>query len=84
MLACMFLALPFPIPTPRPFTCQCHAEPKIGALRLVGGRTRSQGRLEVALNGRFGSVCSLGFGEDEAQVRERPCGERCWLLLAQG
>jgi len=55
--------------TPNPSAM--HAESKIGAIRLVGGKNRSQGRLEVAVGGLFGSVCAGDFGKEEAQVRAR-------------
>ena len=47
-----------------------------GDLRLIGGRTHNQGRLEVCLNSAWGSVCdSEGvFTRDEAKVACRQLG----------
>lgn len=48
-----------------------------GALRLSGGVTSNQGRLEICMNGAWGSVCdSEGlFTTDEAKVACRELGE---------
>ena len=51
---------------------QCHD----GELRLIGGSTSNQGRLEVCMNSAWGSVCdSVGlFTRDEAMVACRQLG----------
>ena len=48
-----------------------------GELRLIGSATTNQGRLEVCMNGAWGSVCdSRGvFTEDEAKVACRQLGK---------
>jgi deleted-in-malignant-brain-tumors protein 1 len=38
------------------------------AVRLVGGATESEGRLETYVNGQWGTVCDSGFADVEAQV----------------
>ena len=47
-----------------------------GELRLIGGSTSNQGRLEVCINSAWGSVCdSVGvFTRDEAKVACRQLG----------
>ena len=58
------------------------AECNDGDLRLVGGSTSNQGRLEVCMNHAWGSVCdSEGvFTTDEAKVACRQLG----ILQAEG
>ena len=48
-----------------------------GELRLVGSVTTNQGRLEVCMNGAWGSICdSEGvFTKDEAKVACRQLGK---------
>ena len=47
-----------------------------GDVRLIGGSTSNQGRLEVCINSAWGSVCdSVGvFTRDEAKVACRQLG----------
>jgi len=42
--------------------------------RLIGGRTRSEGRLEVSYNGTWGTVCDDGFTNVAAGVVCRELG----------
>ncbi|XP_034235276.1 uncharacterized protein LOC117641771 [Thrips palmi] len=50
---------------------------KIGyELRLAGGKAKSEGRIEVKVNGIWGAVCDDGFGLPEADVVCREAGYR--------
>ena len=39
-----------------------------GGLRLVGGERDSEGRVEICVEGFWGTVCDSGFGREEAAV----------------
>ncbi|KAG2501455.1 hypothetical protein HYH03_001235 [Edaphochlamys debaryana] len=45
-----------------------------GELRLVGGSTPSEGRLEVAYRQQWGTVCGFMFGPEDARVACRALG----------
>jgi len=45
-----------------------------GSLRLTGGTSNSMGRLEVNLDGTWGSVCSRDFGMLDGHVACRQLG----------
>ena len=37
-------------------------------LRLVGGRTIREGRVEICINNAWGTICNTNFGSREAEV----------------
>ena len=39
-----------------------------GDLYLVGGERESEGRVEICVEGFWGTVCDSGFGREEARV----------------
>lgn len=39
-----------------------------GSVRLQNGMTNLEGRLEVCINGAWGTVCERGFSSDDATV----------------
>ena len=45
-----------------------------GALRLVGGRSSNEGRVEICINGVWGTVCNSGWGSSNARVVCRQLG----------
>ena len=45
-----------------------------GSIRLVGGTLPNEGRIEVCLNRRWGTVCSAGFFNVDARVACRQLG----------
>ena len=45
-----------------------------GEIRLVGGSNYTEGRVEVCLNGRWGTVCDDLWGEDDARVACKMAG----------
>ncbi|XP_015463729.3 neurotrypsin isoform X1 [Astyanax mexicanus] len=50
--------------------CDCHQ----GAARLIGGQSNKSGRLEVYLNGRWGTVCDTHLTDRDASVICRQLG----------
>lgn len=45
-----------------------------GALRLVGGNTIREGRVEVCMNEVWGTICDDGWNDDNANVACRQLG----------
>jgi len=45
-----------------------------GNLHLVGGERESEGRVEICVEGFWGTVCDSGFGREEATVVCRQLG----------
>ena len=64
------LTLLFPVHT-------ANDPPKVcedGEIRLQGGRTQADGRVEICFNDRWGTVCDDEFGREEAAVLCRQQG----------
>ena len=51
-----------------------HSGCEENAIRLVGGRNKFEGRVEVCQDGQWKTVCSRGWGDEEAQVVCRQLG----------
>ena len=45
-----------------------------GVLRLVGGRSSNEGRVEICINGVWGTVCHSSWGDNDARVVCRQLG----------
>ena len=61
--------------------CMCaYAEPSNstmctdGAIRLVGGITEREGRVEICLQNQWGTVCDNGWGGSDSRVVCRQLG----------
>ena len=49
------------------------------AVRLVGGANEWEGRVEVSVNGEWGTVCSLSVSDDDVDVICRQLGYKSVL-----
>ena len=49
------------------------------AVRLVGGANEWEGRVEVSVNGEWGTVCSLSVSDDDVDVICRQLGYKSAL-----
>ena len=45
-----------------------------GTLQLVGGQSSNEGRVEICINGVWGTVCDGGWGSNDASVVCRQLG----------
>ena len=45
-----------------------------GVLRLVGGRSSNEGRVEICISGVWGTVCHSGWSSSDARVVCRQLG----------
>ena len=45
-----------------------------GSLRLVGGRSSNEGRVEICINGVWGKVCHSSWDNNDAKVVCRQLG----------
>ena len=60
--------------------CNAHTEPDNstmctdGAIRLIGGVTTREGRVEICYQNQWGSVCDNGWGVSDSQVVCRELG----------
>ena len=58
------------------FVCVCVCLPSGPLVRLVGGSSRKEGRVEVYLHGDWGSICDSGWNDLNAVVVCRQLGHR--------
>jgi len=45
-----------------------------GEVRLVDGRHPAQGRVEIRVDGEWGTICSYGWGQNDANTICRQLG----------
>ena len=52
-----------------------------GAIRLVGGPSEREGRVEICYQNQWGSICDNGWGASDSQVVCRQLGFRATGIL---
>ena len=55
-------------------TAPAHADPEEGGLRLRGGASHNEGRLEIFHDNEWGTVCDDFFGRSDAKVACKQMG----------
>ena len=57
--------------------------PYAGEVRLFGGRTTSEGLVEIFLNGHWGTLCTSYFGKEEGNAVCRQLGYSMLVTFAK-
>ena len=46
-----------------------------GSVRLAGGSSEDSGRVEICVDGKWGTICNNGFDDNDARVMCRQLGK---------